>query len=194
MGTMNVWHHKLKFFKNLFFFLFQILWAQPWLVRLTITTIQFLFSSLSQVKPVKSWDNLTTKSFGGYGFGYGFAGYLKNHMGAHYKQTHCTHAHNAKSSECLLLCPDQGQSSLSYECLDKASQTDKHAQYQHRQRSIVNVQQNPQITRLWMSQRSAPRRVALWKYLCCKASKAAIKERYEQLIVCWMYYNKVTLT
>ncbi|KAL1456682.1 hypothetical protein WDU94_001391 [Cyamophila willieti] len=108
-----------------------------------------------QVKPVKSWDNLTTKSFGGYGFGYGFAGYLKNHMGAHIqgytKQNHtCAHAHNAKSSECLLLCPEGGhaQSSLSYECLDKASQTDKHAQYPHRTRTIVNVQQNPQITRL----------------------------------------------
>lgn len=107
-----------------------------------------------QVKPVKSWDNLTTKSFGGYGFGYGFAGYLKNQVGAHlhgYKQNHaCTHSHNAKSSECLLLCPETGhaQSSLSYECLDKASQTDKHAQYQHRQRTIVNIQQNPQITRL----------------------------------------------
>lgn len=104
-----------------------------------------------QVKPVKSWDNLTTKSFGGYGFGYGFAGYLKHQVGAHlhgYKQT-CPHAHNAKSSECLLLCPDSGQtqSSLSYECLDKASQTERQ-QYQQRQRHLVNIQQSPQITRL----------------------------------------------
>uniref|UniRef100_A0A8D9E3Y2 General receptor for phosphoinositides 1-associated scaffold protein n=2 Tax=Cacopsylla melanoneura TaxID=428564 RepID=A0A8D9E3Y2_9HEMI len=114
------------------------------------------FREEQHVKPVKSWDNLTTKSFGGYGFGYGFAGYLKNHMGAHLhgytRQNHhtCAHAHNAKSSECLLLCPEgaHAQSSLSYECLDKASQTDKHAQYPHRTRTIVNVQQNPQITRL----------------------------------------------
>ena len=30
------------------------------------------FGQYVQAKPAKSWDNLTTKSFGGYGFGYGY--------------------------------------------------------------------------------------------------------------------------
>lgn len=30
------------------------------------------FASYNPAKPAKSWDNLTTKAFGGYGFGYGY--------------------------------------------------------------------------------------------------------------------------
>lgn len=30
------------------------------------------FATYNPAKPAKSWDNLTTKAFGGYGFGYGY--------------------------------------------------------------------------------------------------------------------------
>nr|CAD7410355.1 unnamed protein product [Timema cristinae] len=96
-------------------------------------------------KPAKSWDNLTTKAFGGYGFGYGYLDVtgVKGGKGGH-NRTHSTkagrggmdprlvssaHSHASryvqptKSTESLLLLPSGAlsDSSLSCDCLDVTS-------------------------------------------------------------------------
>lgn len=42
----------------------------------------FSYQSYNPVKP-KSWDNLTTKAFGGYGFGYGYLDTATSVKGQH---------------------------------------------------------------------------------------------------------------
>ncbi|CAH1389591.1 unnamed protein product [Nezara viridula] len=89
-------------------------------------------SSQREAKP-KSWDNLTTKAFGGYGFGYGYV-----------ERKPPKYVLPNKSSESLLLLPEYSDSSIGCDCLDghskdKASQTE---------RRIVNQAQAPEITRL----------------------------------------------
>uniref|UniRef100_A0A1B6DC19 PDZ domain-containing protein n=2 Tax=Clastoptera arizonana TaxID=38151 RepID=A0A1B6DC19_9HEMI len=124
----------------------------------------------------KSWDNLTTKSFGGYGFGYGYLdrGEVKGHANSA-KSGHSGSSHRrryvqpTKSTESLLLLPRYpilSDSSLSCECLDTSSPTlvteqngkffaVNGEQFYHRDkasqtesRRIVNIQQAPEITRL----------------------------------------------
>lgn len=84
----------------------------------------------------KSWDNLTTKAFGGYGFGYGYLdrGEVKPHAGST-KSGNSNSSHSrrqqryvqpTKSTESLLLLPQYptlSDSSLSCECLDVTSPT-----------------------------------------------------------------------
>lgn len=89
-------------------------------------------SSQREAKP-KSWDNLTTKAFGGYGFGYG---YVERKPPKYVLPT--------KSSESLLLLPDYSDSSLGCDCVDSHSK-DKASQTERR---IVNQVQAPEITRL----------------------------------------------
>lgn len=87
------------------------------------------------VKP-KSWDNLTTKAFGGYGFGYGYLdrGEAKGHSNSTKTGGHTNSSHGrrqryvqpTKSTESLLLLPQYpalSDSSLSCECLDATSPT-----------------------------------------------------------------------
>lgn len=95
----------------------------------------------------KSWDNLTTKAYGGYGFGYGYVEsrhLVQRKDGRHtkqyvrsnekqvqtqsmYAQTQHRYIHPTKSSENLLVLPKYGteatlsDSSLSCECLEAAS-------------------------------------------------------------------------
>ncbi|RZF36109.1 hypothetical protein LSTR_LSTR013152 [Laodelphax striatellus] len=126
------------------------------------------------VKP-KSWDNLTTKAFGGYGFGYGYfdrdvktartATTTPQPNRTQYPTT--TQQPSTKSTESLLLPKYPPDSSLSCECLDSSApeksprffsvtmtanggdyfyQNDKASQTESRR--IVNVQQAPEITRL----------------------------------------------
>lgn len=85
----------------------------------------------------KSWDNLTTKAFGGYGFGYGYldrgeASTSKNHASSSKNGNHFSshgrkparYVQPTKSTESLLLLPQyptHSDSSLSCECLDATS-------------------------------------------------------------------------
>lgn len=122
----------------------------------------------------KSWDNLTTKAFGGYGFGYGYleastkshpSAAKNGHAPAHSRKQH-RYVQPTKSTESLLLLPQYptlSDSSLSCECLDATSPSgiadhnrffngeqfsrDKASQTENRR--IVNIQQAPEITRLW---------------------------------------------
>lgn len=86
----------------------------------------------------KSWDNLTTKAFGGYGFGYGYLdrGEVKPHStgstksgnsnSSHSKRQQQRYVQPTKSTESLLLLPQYptlSDSSLSCECLDATSPT-----------------------------------------------------------------------
>ncbi|CAA9995825.1 unnamed protein product [Nesidiocoris tenuis] len=121
------------------------------------------------VKP-KSWDNLTTKAFGGYGFGYGYVDRSQKSHGSKGSRRQTKYVvQPTKSSESLLLLPEYPQlndSSLSCECLDATSPSpvpsekmrfytmpaepfyhrDKASQTERRQ--YVNVSQTPEITRL----------------------------------------------
>ncbi|XP_046675534.1 uncharacterized protein LOC124364241 isoform X2 [Homalodisca vitripennis] len=125
----------------------------------------------------KSWDNLTTKAFGGYGFGYGYldrgetstkshSGSTKNGHTASHSRKQQRYVQPTKSTESLLLLPQYptlSDSSLSCECLDATSPggaTDHNKRYlngeqfsrdkasQTENRRIVNIQQAPEITRL----------------------------------------------
>lgn len=89
-------------------------------------------SSQREAKP-KSWDNLTTKAFGGYGFGYGYV-----------ERKPPKYVLPNKSSESLLLLPEYSDSSIGCDCLDAHSK-DKASQTERR---IVNQTQAPEITRL----------------------------------------------
>lgn len=107
-------------------------------------------STSSQRIPVKpkSWDNLTTKAFGGYGFGYGYfdRGDSKTYTTSSTKSSGSTsstqrkqsqsqpaqqpqqqrYIHPTKSTESLLLLPQYptlSDSSLSCECLEATSPT-----------------------------------------------------------------------
>lgn len=84
----------------------------------------------------KSWDNLTTKAFGGYGFGYGYLdrGEVKPHSGStksgnsnsSQSRRQQRYVQPTKSTESLLLLPQYptlSDSSLSCECLDATSPT-----------------------------------------------------------------------
>ncbi|XP_014243409.1 SH3 and multiple ankyrin repeat domains protein 1 isoform X3 [Cimex lectularius] len=126
-------------------------------------------SSHEPSKP-KSWDNLTTKAFGGYGFGYSYMDRNQKPQSTKANaQKPPKYVQPTKSSESLLLLPEYptlSDSSLSCECLDATSPTpnanDKNRfytlpqgeQYYHRdkasqtERRIVNVQQQPEVTRL----------------------------------------------
>lgn len=131
----------------------------------------------------KSWDNLTTKAFGGYGFGYGYLdrGEASTKNSGHSNSAkNGSHSHSTshnrkqqryvqptKSTESLLLLPQYptlSDSSLSCECLDATSpnggvdhsgrffngeQCSRDKASQTENRRIVNIQQAPEITRLW---------------------------------------------
>uniref|UniRef100_A0A146KLA6 General receptor for phosphoinositides 1-associated scaffold protein n=1 Tax=Lygus hesperus TaxID=30085 RepID=A0A146KLA6_LYGHE len=118
----------------------------------------------------KSWDNLTTKAFGGYGFGYGYIDRSqKSSQSTKSSRKPPKYVQPTKSSESLLLLPEYpglSDSSTSCECLDAASPVpaektrfytmpsqiepfyhrDKASQTERRQ--YVNVAQAPEITRL----------------------------------------------
>uniref|UniRef100_A0A1B6GKS4 PDZ domain-containing protein n=2 Tax=Cuerna arida TaxID=1464854 RepID=A0A1B6GKS4_9HEMI len=125
----------------------------------------------------KSWDNLTTKAFGGYGFGYGYldrgetstkshSGSTKNGHTASHSRKQQRYVQPTKSTESLLLLPQYptlSDSSLSCECLDATSpggaadhnkrflngeQFSRDKASQTENRRIVNIQQAPEITRL----------------------------------------------
>ncbi|XP_050542783.1 uncharacterized protein LOC126906298 isoform X2 [Daktulosphaira vitifoliae] len=101
------------------------------------------------VKPVKSWDNLTTKAFGGYGFGFDFLdrdqinaaahqhhqhtvylqlknvkGHGKHHH--HHNHNHNRIKHSTKSTEALLTLPPQYPITGSYEYLDDECSSGKY--------------------------------------------------------------------
>nr|XP_018913934.1 PREDICTED: uncharacterized protein LOC109041889 isoform X2 [Bemisia tabaci] len=126
--------------------------------------------SQEAVKPVKSWDNLTTKAFGGYGFGYG---YLERDL--RNEASHCTRAHSQrksryepKSTESLLLISNPymnaSDSSLSCDRLEAASPrpvldedprhfahvsvSQRERTHQSVKRHVVNMHQAAEITRL----------------------------------------------
>ncbi|XP_054275737.1 uncharacterized protein LOC128994927 isoform X2 [Macrosteles quadrilineatus] len=119
----------------------------------------------------KSWDNLTTKAFGGYGFGYGYLDRGESSKSHSSKNGHSS-SHNrkqqryvqpTKSTESLLLLPQYptlSDSSLSCECLEvnTPNSTEHNGKFngelsrdkasQTENRRIVNIQQAPEITRL----------------------------------------------
>jgi hypothetical protein len=133
-------------------------------------------SSHQEPSKPKSWDNLTTKAFGGYGFGYGYTEretkpVTKNSSASRKPPKY---VQPTKSTESLLLLPNYpglSDSSISCECLDATSPVPVAAAgqgsrfftiaapgaadpYYHRdkasqtERRIVNVEQAPEITRL----------------------------------------------
>ena len=132
-------------------------------------------STASHQEPAKpkSWDNLTTKAFGGYGFGYGYTEREPKTSTKKVSSKPPKYVQPTKSTESLLLLPNYpglSDSSISCECLDATSplppapgqstrfftiaapgadpyyQRDKASQTERR---IVNVEQAPEITRLW---------------------------------------------
>ncbi|XP_073975754.1 PDZ domain-containing short spindle 6 isoform X5 [Rhodnius prolixus] len=134
-------------------------------------------STTVAIKP-KSWDNLTTKAFGGYGFGYGYVDRVSGHnkgqsvntsntggmsgTGRRIGGTKYVQVQPTKSSESLLLLPEHpgglSDSSLSCECLDSSTEhpttryyltgQEQHCQIDKASQTERPTQAPPEVTRL----------------------------------------------